>query len=104
MTIAKLSRTKNNGHNTSLVIISTSLAKLAWEVFRDDRAMASEYPSSSGVTISPLNDCLNAERPDMELVEAFWHDVVSYILEQYMRFPPSGSKKSADNMLWGVVR
>ena len=35
MTIAKLSRTKNNGHNTSLVIISTSLAKLAWEVFRD---------------------------------------------------------------------
>ena len=35
MTIAKLSRTKNNGHNTSLVIISTSLAKLAWEVFPD---------------------------------------------------------------------
>ena len=46
MTIAKLSRTKNNGHNTSLVIISTSLAKLAWEVFRDEQEDIAEYVAS----------------------------------------------------------
>lgn len=33
--IAKLSRTKNNGHNARLVIISTRLVKLAWEGFPD---------------------------------------------------------------------